>query len=135
MDWRDCINQKIAKKITPDAELIKSLINTSNNKLESETKLAMEDVTADSKVSLAYDSLRELLEALSIKTSYKIYNHEGYTPFLKEILQQDSIAEEFDDIRKIRNSINYYGKSVSKEEAAEIIQRIISLRKLIGELL
>jgi hypothetical protein len=109
MDWKECIKEKIAKKVHVDIDLINSLIKTSRNKLVSENKLAMDDTTADSKISLSYDSLRELLEALSIKFGYKIYNHEGYTPFLKEIINETTIGEEFDEIRKIRNSINYYG--------------------------
>ena len=87
MDWKECCNKRIVKEIKKDDELIKSLINISKNKLESENKLSMSDITAASKLSLAYDSLRELLEALAIKHGYKIYNHECYTAFLKEILK------------------------------------------------
>lgn len=135
MDWKECLNKKIVKKVQVDFELIKSLVKTSKNKLESENKLVMDNITANSKVSLAYDSLRELLEALSIRSGYKIYNHEGYTPFLKEIIKETAIGNEFDEIRKIRNSINYYGKSISLEEAIAIIKRINTLRRLIEKLL
>jgi putative ubiquitin-RnfH superfamily antitoxin RatB of RatAB toxin-antitoxin module len=135
MDWKECIKKKIAKRVQVDTNLIDSLIKTSGNKLISENKLAMEDTTAGSKISLVYDSLRELLEALSIKSGYKIYNHEGYTPFLKEIIKKTTIGEEFDEIRKIRNSINYYGKSVSAEEAVRVIERIKILREAIYKIL
>lgn len=135
MDWKECLNKRIVKKVQVDFELIKSLVKTSKNKLESENKLVMDNITANSKVSLAYDSLRELLEALSIRSGYKIYNHEGYTPFLKEIIKETAIGNEFDEIRKIRNSINYYGKSISLEEAIAIIKRINALRRLIEKLL
>jgi uncharacterized protein (UPF0332 family) len=135
MDWKECLNKKIAKRIKEDIELINSLIKTSENKLASENKLLMENVTADSKISLAYDSLRELLEALAIKAGYKIYNHEGYTPFLKEIIKEIGIGEEFDEVRKIRNLINYYGKSVTVDEAGKIIEKIKLLRKQVEQLL
>jgi len=131
MDWNECIKTKIAKEVKEDIDLINSLIKTSKNKLESENKLEMSEVTAVSKVSLAYDSLRELLEALSLKSGFKIYNHEGYTPFLKEIIKNSAMGDEFDELRKIRNSINYYGKSISTNEATTIIKRITNLRKLI----
>lgn len=135
MDWKECFNKRIIKNINPDLEMVKSLIKNSENKLKSEEKLVMNSITAGSKLSLAYDSLRELLEALALKKGYKIYNHECYVAFLKEILKESAKGEEFDEIRKIRNDINYYGKDTSVEEAKEIIQRIKQLRKFILNLL
>ena len=128
MDWKECIKKKIAKEIKTDADLIKSLVKTSNNKIQSEEKLNLDDSTSGSKISLAYDSLRELLEVLAIKKGYKIYNHECYTYFLKEILNESIKGDEFDELRRIRNSINYYGKDVSISESREILQRIKNLR-------
>ena len=83
---------------------------------------------------MAYDSPRELWEALALQKGYKIYNHECYTSFLKEILNESLKGEEFDDIRKIRNSVNYYGKELSIEESKKTIERIGALIKFIGEL-
>ncbi|MBI2451906.1 hypothetical protein HYV50_02385 [Candidatus Pacearchaeota archaeon] len=128
MDWEECIKRKIAKEVGADLNLIESLIKTSKNKLESGAKLNLDDSTSSSKISLAYDSLREILEALAIKKGYKIYNHECYTYFLKEALNESIKGDEFDEIRKIRNSINYYGKEISILEAKEILKRIIKLR-------
>ena len=108
MDFKDCIKRRIAKEVSIDEELINYLLKTSQNKWDSEKKLELEYVTSASKISLLYDSLRELLEALAIKNGFKIYNHECYTYFLKEILNESVKADEFDDLRKIRNNINYY---------------------------
>ncbi len=132
MDWKDCIKKKIAKEIKVDLDLIQSLMKTSNNKLKSEEKLSLDESTSSSKISLAYDSLRETLEALAIKKGYKIYNHECYTCFLKEILNESTKGDEFDEIRKIRNNINYYGKEISIKEAEEVLKII---KKLINEIL
>jgi len=135
MDWRECFNKRIAKNINPDLDMVKSLIKTSENKLKSEEKLVMSEVTSGSKLSLAYDSLREILEALSLKEGYKIYNHECYTAFLKEILKESNKGHEFDEIRKIRNDVNYYGKDISIGEAEDVINRIKYLRISILNLL
>ncbi len=135
MDWKECVRKNIVKETNIDQNLIDSLTKTSNNKLQSEEKLNLDETTSSSKISLAYDSLRELLEALAIKNKYKIYNHECYTCFLKEILKESVKGEEFDDIRKIRNDINYYGKEISIEETKEILKRIKNLRKDILKLL
>jgi hypothetical protein len=92
-------------------------------------------VTAVSKISLAYDSLRELLEALSISSGYKIYNHDCYTSFLKEVLGKFSLGDEFDELRQIRNSLNYYGESILLEETIKVLDRIKALRRSVRDLL
>ena len=135
MDWEECIKKRIVKDIKIDKDLIEALIKSSNNKLESENKLLMADVTASSKLSLAYESLRELLEATAIKKGYKIYNHECYAAFLKEIIGESNKGDEFDDIRRIRNAVNYYGKDISISEADEFINKIKALRNFILNLL
>ena len=135
MDFNECIKKRIVKEVKEDKELIASLIKTSQNKLDSEKKLELSEVTSGSKISLLYDSLRELLEALAIKNRYKIYNHECYTHFLKEILNESIKGAEFDELRKIRNSINYYAKDISVEEAKDVLERIRKLREEIIKLL
>src|SRR3989344_1948505 len=102
MDWKECLNKRIIKDVSKDEFLIKSLLNSSQKKLESETRLELDDTTAESNVSLAYDSLRELLEALALLKGYKVYNHDCYTAFLKEVLNESAKGAEFDAIRKIR---------------------------------
>lgn len=135
MDWKKCLKKRIAKEINKDDQLIKSLTKTSNNKIESEEKLELNLVTSCSKISLTYDSLRELLEALAISYGYKIYNHECYTYFLKEVLNKSSEGDEFDELRKLRNNINYYGKEITTTEAKDVIKRIKKLRIFVLKLL
>jgi len=128
MDWRECCNKRVAKQVKVDESLILSLKKASENKLNSSEELRMKDINMSSKISLAYDSLREILEALALKNRYKIYNHECYTSFLKEVLNKSEKGDEFDEIRKIRNRINYYAKSISIDEAIDIIKKIKVLR-------
>ena len=135
MDFKECIKKRIVKGVCSDGELIKSLLKTSKNKLYSGEKLGLDDITSTSKISLMYDSLRELLEALALKKGFKIYNHECYTSFLKEVVGLDAISEEFDDLRKIRNNINYYGKEISIKEAKQVLEQIKELRSKILNLI
>ena len=135
MDFNGYLKKRIAKEVKVDVELIESLKKASQNKLESESKLELNDVTAGSKISLLYDSLRELLEALAIQKGYKIYNHECYTCFLKEIVKESVKGDEFDELRKIRNGINYYAKDISIKEARDVLKRINNLRDEIVKLL
>ena len=81
MDFKECIKRKIAKQVKVDEGLINSLLKTSKNKLESNMRLKLEEVTLSSKISLLYDSLREVLEVLALRNGFKIYNHECYTFF------------------------------------------------------
>jgi len=110
MDWKECVDERIVKEAKSDEDMIKSLLKSSENKMKSERMLKMSEVTAASKLSLAYDSLRELLEALALARGYKVYNHECYTAFLKEVIGESSKGDEFDNIRRARNAVNYYGK-------------------------
>lgn len=135
MDWKECCNKRLVKEIKLDQEMINSLLDSSKNKIEAESMLELNNITAVSKVSLAYESLRELLEALAIKYKYKIYNHECFTAFLKEIIKESFMGDEFNGIRKIRNSINYYGKKITPEEAQETIRKIILLRDFVFNML
>lgn len=135
MDWTSCMNKDLAKKAKPDTNLLMSLKKSSAKKLESESMLPLNDTTAASKISLAYDALREVLESLALKNGYKIYNHECYTAFLKEIMAESAIADKYDKFRKIRNAINYYGKDITSGEAEPLLEEMHELTGKINHLL
>ncbi len=131
MDWIECNNKKIVKPISTDENLIQSLLKTSEKKMESQELLPFNETTLASKISLAYNSIRELLEALSLKKGFKIYNHECYTAFLKEVLIESDLGDDFNEIRKLRNDINYYGQEISIEESKIAIEHMKNLKKAI----
>ncbi len=129
MEWRECIKKRISKKASRDENLIRSLIESASQKSLAEKFLP--NKFPEPKISLQYDALRTLLEALALKQGYKIYNHECYTAFLKEIMKDTATGDKFDEFRKLRNAINYYGKAISESEAKEVIKNLKSLIKLI----
>ena len=135
MDWEECCKKMIVKSVKPDTGMINSLIKSSENRIKSQDTLTMNETTAGSKLSLAYDSLRELLEALALKNDYKIYNHECYSAFLKEIMDKSDKGDEFNEIRKIRNAVNYYGKDIKEKDADKIIVKIKNFRTFVLNLL
>lgn len=135
MDWKECNDKKLVKSKSVDKSLIDSLLKTSEMKLESNNRLEIDDITAVTKIGIAYDSLRELLEALAIKKGFKVYNHECFCAFLNEICGDKALAEEFDKYRKVRNQVNYYGKKVNAKDAEILIKGMISLRSRIKQLL
>ena len=131
MDWQACIKQKIAKGVKVDKNLITSLMRSADKKFKTGHSIILTDESATSKVSLLYESLRELLEALAISQGYKIYNHECYCPFLKEILHKSTLADSFNQFRKLRNDVNYYGEDITAEEAKIILHET---NELIGHI-
>jgi len=132
---RDFTDSKYTKKSTPDQSLIKSLLKTAKDDLEFFGEIPLNNKSARKLTSNHYDILRSILEAIASKNGYKIYSHETFTNFLKE-KGEITKAEKFDRLRKIRNSINYYGKSISTEEAHENIEEIKTIiNYLIGKYL
>jgi hypothetical protein len=127
MDWEECNLKKLVKKVMPDVNLIESLKKSSQKKIESSNRLKIDEVTSSSILSICYESLRELLEALSLSKGFKIYNHECYAAFLKEIMQAEKLSILFDRFRKLRNRINYYGKEISPADAKQVKEEIIDL--------
>ena len=128
MDWREGISKGFVKETKTDENLVNSLVKTSNNKVETNNRLELDETSASTKVSIIYESLREILEAFAIKKGFKIYNHECFIPFLDEICDNKSFSREFDRFRRIRNQINYYGRIVPVNEVEIIINEICLLR-------
>jgi hypothetical protein len=133
MDWSECIKENIAKEAKADKNLALSLKEIAGIKIKSAESLSEEFFI--SKISLLYDALREILEAIAIQKGFKIYNHECYAAFLKEILNMPDEANIFDNLRKTRNAINYYGRKLDKEESLEIIKKIKQLIEKLKDLI
>jgi hypothetical protein len=129
MDWKECKNKRLVKEVSIDNSLVRSLISSSAKKFESNNRLKLDKVTATTKISIAYESLREILEAIALLKGYKIYNHECFCAFLDEICKDKESSNNFDRFRLIRNKINYYGKDIEENESKQLIQEITLLRQ------
>lgn len=127
MDWKQCIKKRYTKETSKDFNKAESYKEIIESKLESARILPQHHFYA--KITLMYDALRTILEIKALQEGYKIYNHECYTAFLKEILNLSGAGDQFDELRMIRNGINYYGKEITLEESKEIIQKLERLIK------
>ena len=123
MNFQDFIENREVRKAEMDKILAKSLLNTAKNDLLFFNNLKIDKNSARKIVSNCYDILRSILEAISALDGYKVYSHEAFTYFLKE-KHEDNLSIKFDRFRKIRNSINYYGKVIEIKEAEEIVKDI-----------
>jgi len=135
MDWNECQRKKLIKKVSHDKYLIDSILQSSRDKYYSSNLIKPEKRTLSSIIILLYDSLRELLEAFALNKGYKIYNHECFTCFLNEIVDERNLSEVFDKLRKVRNGLNYYGRSLSHNDFVLIKGDIIFLLRSINKLM
>jgi len=127
MDKDECFKRGLIKKTEINEELIRSLIEMSDIKENAVKTADINDVNISAYLSLAYDSLREVLEALCISKGYKVLSHICIGELLKNILN-DFDYEEFDRFRYARNSINYYGIKIDFYQGKEIIHRIFAMK-------
>ncbi|MFH0875532.1 MAG: hypothetical protein V1859_06325 [archaeon] len=137
MDWKGCKDSNMAKRIEPDFRKAGSIILAANDRESTAKMLPLNETTKETILSLMYDVLRELLEALALQHGYKIYNHECFTSFLRDIINDEKFALDFDSARQLRNSINYYGKKILIDDAnsslSDINKMISRARKLLDD--
>ena len=135
MNWGECKLKKLAKEVEADRALISSLIKQSKKKIITDKFSPLNEDTISMKFCNSYDSLREILEASALQRGFKIYNHECFVGFIREILRLEKESFDFDRFRKIRNSINYYGQDISVVDGKKLINEIKFLREKIIKLL
>ncbi len=109
-----------------DFQKAKALIKMSKKNFQTAEKLEIDKITASTVLSILYESLREIVEAICLTKGYKVCSHEAFTAYLKKI-NEDSTAEKFDRLRKLRNRVHYYGKPVSTETAVNAKQEVKKL--------
>jgi len=127
MDLNECYRKGLIKKTKTNKELVKSLIEMADINESTVNTAKINSNNVSSYVSLAYDSLREILEALCILNGYKVISHLCLGELLKTMLA-DFDFNEFDRMRYIRNGINYYGTKVDFKQGKEIIKKMLAMK-------
>lgn len=128
MELNECFRKELIKKTEINKNLIKSLMEMSGIKETTVRTAAINEINISAYVSLAYDSLREILEAICISKGYKVLSHVCLGELLRDLIK-DFDYDEFDRLRWIRNGINYYGIKVEFEQGREVIDKIFAMRK------
>ncbi|MCX6749473.1 MAG: hypothetical protein NTW17_01870 [Candidatus Pacearchaeota archaeon] len=135
MDLDDCYKKEFIKKTRINTSLISSLIEMSavNEKTVKEAKIS--EINISSYIVLAYESLREILEAICISKGYKVLSHACLGELLKELIK-DFDFNEFDRLRYARNGVNYYGTKVELKQGKELIKKAFNMKNdLLGRYL
>lgn len=126
MNFQEFIKNGLVRKASPDSQLLQSLLKVIDNDLSFLETVQITELSARKVIGSYYDTLREILEVIALKGGFKVYAHEPFVAFLKE-KGKESIAAKFDRFRILRNSINYYGASISAEEAIIYKQELLDL--------
>lgn len=127
MDLDDCYKNNFIKKTRIDKELIRSLIEMSKIKEITVNSAKLDEINISAYVSMAYDSLREILEALCILKGYKVTSHICLGELLKSLISEFDFIS-FDRYRYVRNGINYYGTKVDYKQGKEIILKMFKMK-------
>jgi hypothetical protein len=77
---------------------------------------------------MAYDALREVLEACCVLHGCKVLSHECMGKLVKDIHPTFDLVS-FERYKYTRNSINYYGKDIGLEEGKSLIKGMLAMKK------
>ena len=132
MKFVEPLDNEVVRRVTPDHQHAQSLLKMSKNNLLVVKQIPLTDDSASLILSSAYESLRQVLEAIALKNGYKVFSHVKYTSYLEQNNEQ-AASKVFDRLRKLRNGVNYYGNAVPKEVTKQALQDIQKLCKQLEE--
>ncbi len=115
MSWKECMDEGIITKSVPDEERSNQMLMMANLRLKFwDKKIADEFIVL--KVEAFYDIIKELLFAHIYKNGYNCTNHLCLIAYLKEKIKDfDFETQKIDELRKVRNEINYRGLIIKKD--------------------
>ena len=115
MSWKECVDERIITQSVPDEERSNQMLMMANLRLKFwDKKVADEFIVL--KVEAYYDIIKELLFAHLYKNGYNCTNHLCLIAYLKEKNKDfDFETQKIDELRKVRNEINYRGLTIKKD--------------------
>ena len=115
MSWKECVDEEIITQNSPDEERSNQMLMMANLRLKFwDKKVADEFIVL--KVEAYYDIIKELLFAHLYKNGYNCTNHLCLIAYLKEKIKDfDFETQKIDELRKVRNEINYRGLTIKKD--------------------
>ena len=115
MSWKECVEEKIITQSVPDEERSNQMLMMADLRLKFwDKKVADEFIVL--KVEAYYDIIQELIFAHLYKNGYNCTNHLCLIAYLKEKIRGfDFEIQKIDELRKVRNEINYRGLIIKKD--------------------
>lgn len=131
-------DKHIVKK-SPDKEIVKSLLNSAGDAVETQIEKTLTEKSATSIFREVYEALRQLGDALWWMEGYEAQRHEASIEIIKtaDFLTPEQKVKTLalDRLKTIRHDINYRGFKVSVSQAEEIIDLWNSVSKSIHSFL
>jgi len=111
----NCVDKKIIVETQPDVERAKQLLKIAKLRFECWSTIC-EDKYVVFKIEAYYDIIKELIFSHIYKKGYNCSNHLCLIAYLKEKMQDfDFEIQKIDELRKVRNEINYRGLNIKKD--------------------
>ncbi|MGM5483239.1 MAG: hypothetical protein ACQESF_07280, partial [Nanobdellota archaeon] len=115
MSWKECIERGIIIETEADEERSKQMLQMANLRIEFWDK-KINDRFLALKVEAYYDIIKELIFAHLYKNGYNCTNHLCLIAYCKEKIQDfDFEVQKIDELRRVRNEINYRGLNIKKD--------------------
>ena len=130
MDLNECKNKGFIKITTINKSKALSLIEISDIKEDTIKHIKLDSKNINAYFPMAYDSLREVLEAFCLLRGFNVTNHICLGELIKD-LKKDFDFISFDRFRYARNGINYYGSKIDFDQGKEMINKMFEMKKLI----
>ncbi len=130
MDLDECYKKEFIKKTKVNTGLISSLIEMSNVNETTVREANINEINIPSYLVLAYESLREILEAICISKGYKVLSHACLGELLKTLIE-DFDFNTFDRLRYVRNGVNYYGTKIELEQGRNLIDKTFYMKSIL----
>lgn len=120
VDFDYYLAKEIVKRKSRDTNLAKSLLNSARDRFKFAVGIKGEKPRYA--LELAYEAVRELLDALLSLRGYKTWSHEAAIFFLKNLDAFESTeVERLNVSRMKRHSSKYYGAMLNAKEVEEEI--------------
>ena len=128
-EFEEYVSKGIIRKCSIDKSRANFLINEAQNSLdglhERAELVSINDKNANSIIKDCYDILMALVRAKLLLTGYVSagqFAHEAEISYLKKAGFSDNEVSSLNDLRYFRNSVNYYGKILTKEYAEKVLE-------------
>ncbi len=115
MNWKECVDEGIITPTVPDEERSNQMFLIANLRLKFwDREVADEFIVL--RIETYYDIIKELIFANLYKNGYNCTNHICLIAYLKEKIKDfDFESQKIDELRKVRNEINYRGLIIKKD--------------------
>jgi len=115
MSWKECVDERVITQTLPDEERSTQMLMMANLRLKFWGKKVADEFIV-LKIEAYYDIIKELIFAHLYKNGYNCANHLCLIAYLKEKIKDfDFETQKIDELRKVRNEINYRGLTIRKD--------------------